>query len=310
MLRSALLFPGQGAQRAGMLAGLPDHPEVSAARDEASDALGRDWRELDGAEALARTDAAQLALTIAGVAAARALLAEGARIDVVCGHSVGAFPAAVAAGALSFADALRLVALRGGLMADSHPQGYGMTAIVGLRESVVAALVEEARDDGALHVANRNAELQIVVSGAEPALVRIERLAQARGARKAERLNVRTPSHCPLVAPVAERLREALAGVAVSPPSRAVVSTRTARRLATPQAIAEDLARNVAEPVRWRDAVQLLRELGVTIAIETPPGSTLKDLAAETLTDAHLTTVDGATVSGLAKATLQHAGDN
>ncbi|MFD1704595.1 malonate decarboxylase subunit epsilon [Methylopila henanensis] len=309
MLRTALLFPGQGSQRPGMLSGLPDHPEIRAALEEAADALGRDWRDFDAAETLARTHGAQLALTIAGVAAARALLAEGARVDVVAGHSVGAFPAAVTAGALTFRDALRLVALRGGLMAESHPQGYGMTAIVGLRESVVAALVEEARRDGDLYVANRNAELQIVVSGAEAALAHVEWLAVERGARKAERLNVRTPSHCPLVAPVASCLRDALSGVELQPPRRAIVSARTARRLSTPQAIAEDLARNVAEPVRWRDAVRLLLELGVTFAIEVPPGSTLKDLAADVMGEAYLATVEGGSLTSLAQATQRLAGE-
>ncbi|WP_020185607.1 malonate decarboxylase subunit epsilon [Methylopila sp. 73B] len=283
MLRTALLFPGQGSQRPGMLAALPDHPAVHAARDEASAVLGRDWRGLDDADALSRTDGAQLALTIAGVAAARALIAEGAAIDVVAGHSVGAFPAAVVAGALSFEQALALVALRGRLMAESHPQGFGMTAIIGLREAAVARLVEQAREAGPVYLANRNAELQIVVSGAEAALVRVAELALDAGARKAERLNVRTPSHCPLVAPVAERLREALRDVRLSAPAIAYVSARRARPLRTLEAIGDDLATNVAEPVRWRDAARLLGELGMELAFETPAGSTLGDLTAETL---------------------------
>lgn len=308
MLTTALLFPGQGAQRPGMLAALPDHREVRAVLDEASEVLGRDWRALDEAAALSRTDGAQLALTIAGVACARALIAEGARIDVVAGHSVGAFPAAVAAEALSFADALKLVRLRGGLMAESHPEGYGMTAILGLREAAVAALVEEARVAGELYVANRNAELQIVVSGADAALDLVAALALDRGARKAERLAVATPSHCPLVAPVAERLRDALKEIAVQPPVRAVVSARRARRLNGPRAIAEDLAENVAEPVRWRDAARLLAELGVKFALEVPPGATLSELTAEALgEDARVAAIEGADLKAFANATLRRA---
>ncbi|GBD47353.1 malonate decarboxylase subunit epsilon [Methylopila sp. Yamaguchi] len=292
MLRTALLFPGQGSQRAGMLAALPDHPAVHAARDEASALLGRGWRELDDVDALSRTDGAQLALTIAGVAAARALIAEGAPIDLVAGHSVGAFPAAVVAGALSFEDALTLVALRGRLMAESHPQGFGMTAIIGLREGAVARLVEQAQATGPVYVANRNAELQIVVSGADAALARVAELALEAGARKAERLNVRTPSHCPLVAPVAERLREALRDVRLSAPAIAYVSARRARVLRAPEAIGDDLAANVAEPVRWRDTARLLGELGVELAFETPAGSTLGDLTAETLPDIRTCALD------------------
>ena len=278
MLTTALLFPGQGAQRPGMLAALPPHPEVDRTLGEAAGVLGRDWRDLDRAETLSRTDGAQLALTIAGVACGRALLAEGAPIDVVAGHSVGAFPAAVIAGALSFEDALSLVGLRGGLMADSHPDGYGMTAILGLRETVVAELVEQARSAGLLYVSNRNAALQTVVSGAAAALDRVAELALAAGARKAERLSVRTPSHSPLVAPVADRLRAAMRDVRLSTPSRAVVSARRARLLRDAAAIAEDLAANVAEPVRWRDAAQLMGELGVRTAVEAAPGATLKEL--------------------------------
>ncbi|MFC3690633.1 ACP S-malonyltransferase [Chenggangzhangella methanolivorans] len=309
MLKTALLFPGQGSQRPGMLAGLPDHRAVHDAREEAAAILGRDWRSLDDADALSRTDGAQLALTIAGVAAGRALLAEGAPIDVVAGHSVGAFPAAVVAGALSFQDAIELVRLRGGLMAKSHPQGYGMTAILGLREAAVARLVDEARAAGELYVSNRNAERQIVVSGADAALARVAELALERGARKAERLAVATPSHSPLVAPVADRLRAAIAQVALSAPAIAVVSARTARRLRAADAIGEDLASNVAEPVRWRDAAQLLGELGVRTALEAPPGSTLRDLTAEAIEAAEVVSLDGADISALARLAAVRSAD-
>lgn len=292
MLRTALLFPGQGSQRPGMLAALPDHPAVHAACDEATAVLSRDWRALDDADALSRTDGAQLALTIAGVAAGRALIAEGAAIDVVAGHSVGAFPAAVVAGALSFEDALALVALRGRLMAESHPDGFGMTAIIGLREAAVARLVAEAQGAGPVYVANRNAELQVVVSGAEAALARVAELALKAGARKAERLNVRTPSHCPLVAPVAERLQEAMRGVALRAPAIPYVSARRARMLRDPSSIGADLAANVAEPVRWRDTARLLGELGVEATFETPAGSTLGDLTAEALPHARTCALD------------------
>ncbi|WP_020181105.1 acyltransferase domain-containing protein [Methylopila sp. M107] len=288
MLKSALLLPGQGSQRAGMLAGLPGHPAIAATLEESSAFLGCDWRDFDGAEALSNTYNAQIALTIAGVACARALAAEGAVFDVVCGHSVGGFPAAVAAGSLGFKDALSLVGLRGRLMAEMHPTGYGMSAIVGLREPAVVRLVEEARRAGPLYVSNRNGEIQLTVSGADAALAEVARLALDAGARKAERLAVATPSHSPLVAEVAERLLEAVREVEFSAPKLAYVSARRARLIRDPVAIAQDLARNAAEPVLWRDAMRLIGELGVETAIETAPGAVLRDLAAEQLPDARV----------------------
>ena len=289
----ALLFPGQGSQRPGMLSAPPDHPAAAATRDEAARLLGRDWRELETAEALARTDNAQLALTVAGVAAARALAAEGGHVDLVAGHSVGAFPAAVACGVLAFADALRLVSLRGRLMAESHPAGFGMTAILGLREPQVARLVEAARAAGPLYVSNRNAPLQIVVSGGDAALDRVSALALAAGARKAERLAVATPSHCPLVADVADRLAEAMRDIPLNRPDKIYLRARRARILREPAAIGEDLARNVAEPVRWGETARLLAELGVAVALEAPPGATLTELSAEALPEARLAPLDG-----------------
>ena len=138
-MRVALLFPGQGAQEPGMLARLPASPAAQATLAEASEALGRDVRALDTAEALAGTAATQLALLIAGVAAARALAAEGVGPDVVAGHSVGAFAAAVTADVLALGDAVRAVALRGALMAAAYPQGYGMAAVIGLPERRLVA---------------------------------------------------------------------------------------------------------------------------------------------------------------------------
>ncbi len=210
-MSTALLFPGQGSQSAGMLAALPRHPLVAATRDEASELLGRRWQDLDTAEALAGTEAAQLALLIAGVGTARALAAEGVAVDAVLGHSVGAFPAAVAAGCLEFSDALRLVSLRGSLMAGLFPTGYGMAAILGLPARTLRDLVAQSRVAGDLYVANYNAPRQIVVAGADGALDQVCRLAVEAGARKAERLAVATPSHCPLLGPVADELAEALA---------------------------------------------------------------------------------------------------
>ena len=141
----AFLFPGQGAQSAGLLHRLPQHAEVSRTIEEASRILGRDVTALDNAEALRSTGAVQEALLIAGVATARALMAEHVRPAAVAGMSIGAFGAAVACGTLSFSDALPLVRLRGELMERAFPRGFGLAAIEGLDEVRVEGIVERTR---------------------------------------------------------------------------------------------------------------------------------------------------------------------
>src|SRR5277367_811116 len=166
----AFLFPGQGSQSAGQLHHLPQHSEVTRTIHEASAVLGLDLGTLDTAEALHSTAAVQQALLIAGVATARALMAEQVHPTAVAGMSIGAFGAAVACGTLSFADALPLVRLRGELMQATFPSGYGLAAIVGLDEMQVEGIAERIRSkELPVYISNINAPLQIVVAGSNPA---------------------------------------------------------------------------------------------------------------------------------------------
>lgn len=278
----AFLFPGQGSQRPGMLHDLPDHPTARDTISLAADVLDRDVLDLDTPGALTSTVAAQLALLIAGTAAFRVLLEEGARADFVAGHSVGAYAAATAAGALTLTDALRLVELRARAMEEAHPEGYGMGVIVGLDERAVSCLAAEVgTPEAPVHAANVNAPLQVSVSGAEDPLERVLALARGRGARSARRLAVPTPSHTPLMASVAAELEDALAGVTVNPPAVPYVSNVGGRALRDPEDIREDLVRSVERPVRWHDATTLLYELGVRLFVEMPPGDVLTRLAAD-----------------------------
>jgi malonate decarboxylase epsilon subunit len=187
--------------------------------------------------------------------------------------SVGAFGAAVACGTLSFADALRLVRLRGELMQAAFPSGYGLAALVGLDESRVQGLVEQVRTAGRpAYVSNINVPRQIVVAGSDAALSAVTTLALQHGASRAERLAVSVPSHCPLLAPVADRLVREMALLPLRPPVAPYVSNRGGRALWDAGAIREDLATNVAHPVRWYDTLEVLRELGATIFLEMVPG--------------------------------------
>jgi malonate decarboxylase epsilon subunit len=278
----AFLFPGQGSQSAGLLHQLPEHAEVTRTIHEASAILGLDLDNLDSAAALASTAAVQTALLIAGVATARALMAEQVHPAAVAGMSIGAFGAAVACGTLSFPDALPLVRLRGELMQSAFPSGFGLTAIEGLSEVHVEEIVERIRTAAfPVYISNINGPRQIVVAGSDAALDAVAAQARRQGARRAERLAVSVPSHCPLLQPVADRLAPALARLTLRPPSMPYVSNRGGRALHGAEDIRTDLTTGVAHPVRWYDALEVLRELGADLFIEMSPGHVSTHLVAD-----------------------------
>ncbi|HAZ7706000.1 TPA: malonate decarboxylase subunit epsilon [Citrobacter koseri] len=259
-------FPGQGTQHAGMLQNLPG-TELALARE----VLGAEANTLDTPDALQHTRAVQLALLIAGVAWARELERRGVAPDIVSGLSIGAYPAAVIAGALEFTDALTLVALRGDLMEQAYPHGYGLTAIMGLTLPQVESLVAGS----GTFIANLNAETQIVIAGRDEAMADVAKRALDKGASKAHRLAVSVPSHCALLAEPAQRLVEAFRHVTLSRPRCAYLSGSTGRVLWQPERIAEDLAMNMARTVRWQDAAISANEREARLAIEMPPGGVL-----------------------------------
>ena len=259
-------FPGQGTQHEGMLQNLPG-TELAQARD----VLGAEVDTLDSSEALKHTRAVQLSLLIAGVAWARELERRGVVPDIVSGLSIGAYPAAVVAGALDFADALTLVALRGDLMEQAYPHGYGLTAIMGLTLAQVESLVAGS----GTYIANLNAETQIVIAGPDDAMADVAKRAMAKGASKAPRLAVSVPSHCELLARPAQKLVEAFSHVTLSRPRYAYLSGSTGRVLWQPERIADDLAMNMARTVRWQEAVISANEREARLAIEMPPGGIL-----------------------------------
>jgi len=290
-MQTALLFPGQGAQRPGFLKHLPDHPAVQATLAEAAQVLERDVHALDEAAALRSTVAVQLATVIAGVAGARALEAEGVVAAAVAGLSVGAFAAAVGCGALAFADTLRLVSLRGESMTRAAPHGHGMTAILGMGERDARALVARVSGRLPLYLASINGPAEVVVSGTDAALTAAAEAAQAAGA-SAQRLQVSIPSHCPIMQPVSQALREAMAAVKLAPPRVPYVSNHRARVAVSAADVAEDLILNVSHTVRWHDSMTLLHELGCRLFVEMPPGHVLSALVAASLADVRLVALD------------------
>ncbi len=228
----AFLFPGQGAQSEGFLHELPRHAEVTRTINEASEILGMDIGGLDSVEALRSTAAVQQALLIAGSRHGTRPDGEEIRPAAVAGMSIGAFSAAVACGTLSFADALSLVRLRGELMQATFASGYGLVAIMGLDEVQVEDIIEEIRTaKSPVYISNINAPRQIVVAGIDAALDAVIAQAHHCGARRAERLAVSVPSHCPLLQPVADRLTQRMAMLSLRAPAALYVTNRGARAL-------------------------------------------------------------------------------
>jgi malonate decarboxylase epsilon subunit len=271
-----------------MLHRLPDHTEVARTLDEARAVLGIDPLQLDTVDALVSSQAVQLCLLIAGVAMARRLAASGGQPDMVAGLSIGAYPAAVVAGALDYHDAVSLVAKRGKLMDEAYPHGYGMAAIVGLVQQQLEALIAQMHTrTRPVYLANLNAEQQFVIAGADDALQAVMGLALAHGASKAERLAVSVPSHCELFNEAAASMRAALSHIKVRRPRIAFLSSSAARLLSDPRRITEDLAGNMARQVHWADTARLAWERGARLAVEMPSGVVLTNLAAPIFREGH-----------------------
>ena len=288
-MSSLFAFPGQGAQQAGMLHRLPEGS--TALLEEASDSLGEQVLALDSQAALQSTRAVQLCLLLAGVAWARWLMQRSPAPDYVAGLSIGAYPAAVAAGALGFADAVRLVALRGELMQRAYPQGYGMTALSGLDLASVERLLAEV--GGEVYLANLNSDNQIVIAGSDTAMAEVAAKARSLGQGVARRLAVSVPSHCRLLDGPAAELAEAFANVALRRPRITYLSGSSARPIFDPQRLRADLAGNMARLVDWRATLRTAYERGVRLHLEIPPGSVLSGLARPVFEQGRVLAIEG-----------------
>lgn len=283
----AFQFPGQGSQAVGMgRAFCESSPAAKAVFAEANDALGFDLTRLifEGpASELALTANTQPAVLTASVAAAVACAEHGLRPSLTAGHSLGEYTALVVAGAVAFADAVRVVRRRGELMQEAVPVGTGaMAAILGLElDAVEAVCVEAARGpDGpeVVEVANINAPGQIVVAGHRAAVERAVAVAASRGGKKSIVLPVSAPFHCALMTPAAERLVAELEGMRVSDPSIPVVRNVDGGVTRAAAEVKPALLRQVASPVRWTACVQRLADEGADTFVEVGPGRVLTGL--------------------------------
>ena len=280
---TALLFPGQGSQKVGMGRRLAAHHAVARATlEEADEALGIPLARLcfEGPEAeLTRTEHAQPAILAVSVATWRALAAAtGVAPRWVAGHSLGEYTALVVAGALRFADALRLVRTRGRLMQGAVPEGVGtMAALLGLEEETVAELCAAEARGQVVAPANFNGAGQIVVAGHAAAVARVAEAARARGGRVLP-LAVSAPFHCALMFPAAAELGRALAAVEVAPLAVPLVSNVDAALHTEPGRVRALLTAQVTAPVRWEASMRLLARLGCRRALEVGPGQALTKL--------------------------------
>jgi len=299
----AFVFPGQGSQSVGMLAGLSGlDPVVRGTFDEASAVLGYDLWQLaqEGpAERLNQTECAQPALLAAGIATLR-LWSKlgGGEPTAVSGHSLGEFTALVAAGALDFSTAVDIVKFRGQVMQQAVPAGAGlMAAILGLADAdVEAACAEASSQGGVVEAVNFNSVGQVVIAGETAAVQRAMELAKAKGAKRALTLPVSVPSHTSLMKPAAERLGKRLETVQFRAPRGRYISAVDAAVHGDPTELRPLLIRQLASPVRWQDTVRALAGTGITHLIECGPGKVLTNLNKR---------VDG--VTGVAFAALEDA---
>jgi len=293
-MKTAFLFPGQGSQFAGMGQSLAESfPAARARFEEADEALGFALSRLcfEGPdEELRKTENTQPALLAVSVAAFSVLRAEAGEPDYVAGHSLGEYSALVAAGALDFADALRLVRKRGRYMQEAAPAGVGaMAALLKLPAGKLDEILAAATQGEVVTAANLNSPDQIVIAGNAAAVARAMELAKAAGAKRVVPLPVSAPFHCPLMSPAQLRLKEDLDSTAFSDLRVPLINNWQAREIRTAAEAREGLFQQVPNPVRWEDSVRALEAAGVQNWYEVGAGAVLSGLLRNILPGAKCT---------------------
>ena len=279
-MKTAFVFPGQGAQFVGMGRSLASEwPVARRVFDEADQALGFPLSKLcfDGPEdQLKLTENTQPALLTVSVAALAALREQGIEPCIVAGHSLGEYSALVAAGGLAFTTALQLVRKRGRFMQDAVPPGVGaMAALLRLPEGALEHVLAQARQGEVVSAANLNSPDQLVIAGHASAVARAIELAKAAGARRAVLLPVSAPFHCELMRPAQDNMRAELDRTDFRDLQIPLIGNWQAREIRSAEEAREGLYRQIPNPVRWIETVRLLASLGVERAIECGAGSVL-----------------------------------
>jgi malonate decarboxylase epsilon subunit len=280
LMSVALLFPGQGAQSPGFLRRLPKIPAVYETLERSSTFLGYNVLSLDTESALTSTMATQLSLVIAGAAFWNFLVSEGVQPHTVAGMSVGTFAAAIACGALTLEDALKLVQRRAELMQSTFEgRKDGMAVVEGLRLMQIESIVQRT----GLSIANFNSPTQFIVVGPVLQLHSFMHCATEAGAFRTALLATSVPSHIPQLTPASQELLTLARQLTFQAPKITMFSNCDARPITTADGLREELAFNMANPVKWHDTMSAMAGLGITLVLEAPPGHTLAGLASETL---------------------------
>lgn len=283
-MHSAFVFPGQGSQSVSMLAELSESfPQVQQTFAEASEALGYDLWALvqNGPEAeLNQTDKTQPAMLAAGIAVWRCWVSvSNDKPAYLAGHSLGEYTALVAAGALDFKTAIKLVEKRGQFMQQAVPAGEGaMAAILGLDDETVKAVCQQASDAGIVEAVNFNSPGQVVIAGSKSAVDKAVLIATEKGAKRALLLPVSVPSHCALMRPAAEKLSAELESVSIQTPLIPVIHNTSVTATSDPDQIRQLLAQQLYNPVRWVETVEWFAAQDVEILVECGPGKVLAGL--------------------------------
>ncbi|MFA6062012.1 MAG: ACP S-malonyltransferase [Gallionella sp.] len=309
MTKFAFVFPGQGSQSRGMMSGYADFQAVQETFTEASDVLKQDlWQlAIDGTDAdLNSTVNTQPLMLTAGVAVYRAWQSKnGATPFMMAGHSLGEYTALVAAGALSFADALPLVRYRAECMQQAVPEGVGgIAAILGLDDEGIRAVCAEGAEGEVLEPVNFNSPGQVVIAGNRSAVERGMALAKARGAKRALMLPMSVPSHCSLLTGAAEQLRSYLDGVAIQSPLIPVLHNADVAAYSDAGLIRDALVRQLYSPVRWVETVLEFGKQGCTHNAECAPGKVLAGLNKRIDTNQQASTINDGDALTLALATF------
>ena len=282
----AFVCPGQGAQSIGMGKALAEaYVESKQVFEEVDDALGESLSKLiweGDIDVLTLTENAQPALMATSLAAARALTREGMGVETanfVAGHSLGEYSALAIAGALSIADAARLLRTRGKAMQAAVPVGVGaMAALLGLDFETASQVAKQAAGDEVCEAANDNDPAQVVVSGHKAAVERAVELAKEHGAKRAGLLPVSAPFHCSLMSPAAAVMKEALSEATIISPSVPVVSNVKAQAVSDPDEIRELLIQQITGSVRWRESVMWMAQNDVSEIWEIGAGKALSGM--------------------------------
>ena len=279
----AFVFPGQGSQSVGMGKALCEaHPELKQVYDEASEVLGYDIAALcfnGPAETLNLTEHTQPALLVSSIASLRALQPVTVTPTAVAGHSLGEYTALVAAGGLTYADAVGIVQKRGRYMAEAVPPGTGsVAALLGLDADSVKQACDEARSIGVVQAANFNSPGQVVIAGEKAAVERAIEVAKSKGCKKAVPLPVSVPVHTPLMQKAADRLAADLAAISWSDLRMPLINNAEAKPIVKAGEIQASLVRQLPASVQWEASVRAMAAMGVKTFVEIGPGSVLTGL--------------------------------